>query len=382
MRWARVNAPIFFEMNQPAYPIEEISARFAIDGTFIKSNEVESGHINNSYLVTYETEDGERNRYILQRINEHVFRDPHAVLQNVARVTKHINRRVFAQKQDFGGQTLNLYPSRDGKSYVEGERGGVWRCYNYIEGCVTYDVVENTRQAYQAGKAFGAFQDLLSDLPIERIVETIPKFHDTPSRYARLMEVVEADPSGRLSGVQEELAFIKERKDDTKILLDHLEAGELPLRVTHNDTKLNNVMIDEKTDEAVCVIDLDTVMPGLSLYDFGDLVRTATSPAGEDERDLSKVTMRLGMFEALAEGYFETAGRFLNPLEKELLPFSGKLITLEVAIRFLTDFLEGDVYFKCRRDGQNLDRCRTQLKLVESIEQQERAMKAFVAKLH
>ncbi|MGC6427919.1 MAG: phosphotransferase enzyme family protein [Akkermansiaceae bacterium] len=368
-------------MKKTTYQISEIGGLFAIDGTFVESEEVESGHINNTFLATYETDDGERNRYILQRINEHVFKDPHAVLQNVARVTKHINRRVFAHKQDFGGQTLNLYPSRDGKSYVEGESGGVWRCYNFIEGCVTYDVVENTRQAYQAGKAFGAFQDLLSDLPIDRIVETIPNFHDTPKRYARLMEVVEVDPFGRLKEVQEELAFIQAREIDTKVLIDHLEAGRLSLRVTHNDTKLNNVMIDEKTDEAVCVIDLDTVMPGLSLYDFGDLVRTATSPAEEDESDLSRVTMRMGMFEALAEGYFETAGRFLNPLEKELLPFSGKLITLEVAIRFLTDYLEGDVYFKCHREGQNLDRCRNQLKLVESIEQQEGAMDAFVSKL-
>lgn len=368
-------------MSETTFQIAKIGARFAIDGTFIKGVEIESGHINTTFLASYETEDGDVNRYILQRINEFVFKEPLAVLKNVARVTKHINRRVLAQKRDFGGQTLSLYPSRDGKMYVQGEGGGYWRCYNFIEGCVTHDVVDNSRQAYQAGKAFGAFQDLLSDLPIEEIVETIPDFHDTPKRYARLMEVVEANPCGRLNSVRAELTFLQKREGETRVLVDHLRAGRLTLRVTHNDTKLNNVMIDDKTDEAVCVIDLDTVMPGLSLYDFGDLVRTATSPVEEDERDLSRVTMRLGMFEALAEGYFETAGRFLSPLEKELLPFSAKLITLEVAIRFLTDYLEGDVYFKCHREGQNLDRCRTQIELVKSIEAQEEAMKAFVAKL-
>lgn len=361
--------------------IAQIGSLFAIDGAFVEGEEIESGHINTTYLASFRTDDGEINRYILQRINEFVFKDPIAVLQNVARVTKHINRRVLAQKRDASGQTLNLYPSRDGKFYVRGVGGGVWRCYNFIEGCVTYDVVENTRQAYQAGKAFGAFQDLLSDLPIGEIVETIPHFHDTPKRYARLMEVVQADPCGRLKNVSDELSFIHDRAAETRVLLDHLAAKRLELRVTHNDTKLNNVMIDEMSDEAVCVIDLDTVMPGLSLYDFGDLVRTATSPVEEDERDLSKVVMRLEMFKALAEGYYETAGRFLNSLEKELLPFSGKLITLEVAIRFLTDYLEGDSYFKCHREGQNLDRCRTQIALVKSIEEQEEAMKSFVSKL-
>ena len=368
-------------MRDLKFQISEISSQFAIEGKFLEGSEIESGHINTTYLAAYENEEGEVSRYILQRINEHVFKDPHAVLKNVACVTKHINRRVLAEKQDLGGQTLNLYPSRDGKLFVEGDGGGVWRCYNFIEGCVTYDVVENTRQAYQAGRAFGAFQDLLSDLEIKKIVETIPGFHDTPERYQRLMQVIQADPFNRVADVGDEIQFIKDRKADTYRLLDLLSKGKLSKRITHNDTKLNNVMIDVKTDEAVCVIDLDTVMPGLSLYDFGDLVRTATSPAKEDEQDLSKVQMRMPMFEALVEGYFETAGRFLSSLEIELLPFSGRLITLEVGIRFLTDYLEGDVYFKSHRDRHNLDRCRNQLALVKSIELQEEKMQSFVAKL-
>jgi len=264
---------------------------------------------------------------------------------------------------------------------VEGRGGGLWRCYNFIEGCETYDVVENTRQAYQAGKAFGAFQDLVSDLPAEKVVETIAGFHDTRERYRVLLEAVERDKERRLADVETEVAFVREREEWLGRLLDLRDAGELRERITHNDTKVNNVMIDSETDEAVCVIDLDTVMPGLSLYDFGDLVRSATTPAAEDEPDVSKVTMRMSIFEALVEGYLETAKNFLTPLEIELLPFSGKVISLETGIRFLTDYLEGDVYFKTSHPRQNLDRCRTQFKLVESIEAQEGKMAKFVKKV-
>ncbi|MEJ6579168.1 MAG: aminoglycoside phosphotransferase family protein [Akkermansiaceae bacterium] len=360
--------------------ISEIGARFAIDGNFAGGQEIESGHINTTYLAAYTDQDGDQSRYIFQRINEHVFPEPLTVMKNVARVTKHINEKVLRQKRDFGGQTLSLYPGRDGKDCVEGPRGGVWRCYNYIEGCRTYDVVENTRQAYQAAKAFGAFQDLVSDLPIEKVAVTIPGFHDTRARFARLMTAIENDSRGLAESVADEIAFIKERESITGRLLDLLASGELIERVTHNDTKLNNVMIDAQTDEAVCVIDLDTVMPGLPLYDFGDMVRAATSPVSEDERDVSKVEMRMSMFEALLEGYLETAHNFLTPLEIELLPFSAKLISLETGIRFLTDHLEGDLYFKIQREGHNLDRCRTQLALVKSIEAQEAQMMTFVKK--
>ncbi|MFT6862398.1 MAG: hypothetical protein ACJAVK_000956 [Akkermansiaceae bacterium] len=369
-------------MTELARNIAEIGAKFAIDGTFSGGEEVQSGHINTTYLASYEDDDGDISRYILQRINEKVFPQPLVVMKNIERVTHHINRKVFRQKRDFGGQTLNLYPGRDGKNCVEGPLGGIWRCYNFIEGCRTYDVVENTRQAYQAAKAFGAFQDLVSDLPIEKVAVTIPGFHDTPARYARLMEAIDRDVHGRASGVKEEIAFIKARESITGVLLEHLKAGRLTERVTHNDTKLNNVMIDEQTDEAVCVIDLDTVMPGLALYDFGDLIRGATSPVAEDEKDFTKVEMRLSMFEAIVEGYLETARNFLSPLELDLLPFSAKLISLEVGMRFLTDHLEGDKYFKVRREGHNLDRCRTQLALVRSIEAQEEKMLAFVKKWH
>lgn len=360
--------------------IKKVAGEFAIAGEFIEGGEVHSGHINATYMATFETADGQRNRYIFQRINEKVFKDPLAVMRNVEMVTRHINLKVMRVKRDMDGQTLNLYPARGGGSYVLGEGGGIWRCYNFIEGCRTYEIIENTRQAYQAAHAFGAFQDLVSDISIQDIEETIPDFHNTPKRYGRLMEAVEEDSCGRLAQVATEIDFVRDRKKLVSKLLDMSHAGLLPARITHNDTKINNVMIDEATDEAVCVIDLDTVMPGLSLYDFGDLVRTAVSPAAEDERDLSKVDLRMSIFEALAEGYVDACD-CLCDAELDNLAFAGILISLETGIRFLTDHLEGDVYFKIQREGQNLDRARTQFKLVELLEAQQGQMESFVKRL-
>ncbi len=355
-----------------------IGGRFAVEGKFIDCVEIPTGHINSTYRASYQQDDGSTRRYIIQAINHLVFKDPRAVMRNVAAVTRHINSRVLRMKHDAGGQTLDLFPARDGRSWVEDNEGTVWRCYNFIEGCVTYDIVENPRQAYQAAFAFGAFQDLVSDLDASLIAETIPDFHDTRKRYLRLLDIAAQDPHQRLEAVRAEFDFIVKRESLTGLLLDLVAAGKIPLRVTHNDTKINNVMIDEKTDEAVCVIDLDTVMPGLALYDFGDLVRSATNPAAEDEQDLSKVKMEMPLFEALVEGYLDAAANFLTPTEIEHLVDSAKLIALELAIRFLTDHLEGDVYFKIHRPDHNLHRCRTQLKLLESMEEQEEEMQAFV----
>jgi Ser/Thr protein kinase RdoA (MazF antagonist) len=361
--------------------IRDISNRFAISGVFENAEQIESGHINTTYRVSFREKDGTIRRYIIQSINSHVFRNPHQVMDNVKMVTKHINDRVLRLRKDLGGQTLYLFPARDGRFRVEDEEGNIWRCYNCIEGCVTYDVVENTRQAFEAARAFGSFQHLVSDLDASVIQETIPDFHNTPLRFQRLMEVAAADPMGRLASVAEEIEFIRSRENIVGILLDHVRAGCIPVRVTHNDTKINNVMIDAQTDEAVCVIDLDTVMPGLSLYDFGDLVRSATSPAAEDEQDLGRVEMRMPIFEALVEGYLSTAEGFLNAVEIDHLAHSGKLMTLEVGIRFLTDYLEGDMYFRIKRPGHNLDRCRTQLRLVRHIEENQPAMESFVRKV-
>ena len=367
--------------SEPAELVRGIADQFAIEGEYVMGEEVESGHINSTYLATYRLEDGDCRRYILQRINEKVFKDPLAVMRNVECVTSHINWKVLRRKRDLGGQTLNLYPHKTGRFYGHGEGGGIWRCYNYFEGCQTYDVVENTRQAFEAGHAFGAFQDLVSDLPADEIVETIPDFHHTRKRYEALMEAVEQDVCGRVAEVSRELEFVRRSEDVVDRLLSLQEKGFLPLRITHNDTKINNVLFDVETDEAVCVIDLDTVMPGLSLYDFGDLVRTATNPAAEDERDLGKVQLRMGVFEALVEGYLSSAGGVLEDAEIAHMAFSGRLISVELGMRFLTDHLNGDQYFRVHRENQNLDRARTQLRLAEQIAEHEDAMNGFVLKV-
>ncbi|MEO7098311.1 MAG: aminoglycoside phosphotransferase family protein [Luteolibacter sp.] len=358
--------------------VASIGGRFAVEGEFISGEEIPTGHINSTYRASYQQPDGSVRRYVIQAINRHVFKDPYAVMRNVEIVTNHINSRVLELTNDLGGQTLNLFPARAGGSWIKDENATLWRCYNFIEGCVTHDIVENPRQAYQAAHAFGAFQDLVSDLDASLIAETIPDFHNTRKRFLRLLDVAAADPLERLDDVRKEFDFILKREALTSILIDLVNAGKIPTRVTHNDTKINNVMIDAETDEAVCVIDLDTVMPGLALYDFGDLVRSATNPVAEDEPDLSKVKMEMPLFEALVEGYLDAAATFLNQTEIDHLVHAGKLITLELAIRFLTDHLEGDVYFKTHRPNHNLDRCRTQLKLVESMEEQEVEMQAFV----
>ena len=366
---------------QVQHLVATIGNQFAVQGEFVLGEEIDSGHINATYRATYRQKTGSDQRYIIQAINRNVFKDPYAVMHNVECVTRHINSRVLRLKKDLGGQTLNLFPARAGGSWIEDDQGTVWRCYNHIEGCVTHDVVENTRQAYQAARAFGSFQDLVSDLDASRITATIPDFHHTRKRFARLLAVAAADPLGRLVEVRAEFEFITRREPLVGILLDLVAAGQIPVRVTHNDTKINNVMIDAATDEAVCVIDLDTVMPGLALYDFGDLVRSATSPAAEDETDLSKVEMQMPLFEALVEGYLDAAGAFINDTEVDYLAHAGKLMSLEVGIRFLTDHLEGDVYFKTRHPGHNLERCRTQLRLVECIEAREPEMNSFVRKV-
>jgi hypothetical protein len=361
--------------------VRSVADEFAIEGEYVLGEEVESGHINSTYLATYQLPDGGQRRYILQRINEKVFKDPLAVMRNVECVTSHINWKVLRKKRDLGGQTLSLYPHKTGRFYVVGEGGGTWRCYNYFEGCRTYDVVENTRQAYEAGHAFGAFQDLVSDLPAEEIVETIPDFHHTRKRYEAFLSAVESDSCGRVAAVQSELDFIRSNEEVVDLLLTLEAEGAVPRRITHNDTKINNVLFDQKTDEAVCVIDLDTVMPGLSLYDFGDLVRTATNPAAEDERDLDKVQMNLGVFESLVEGYLGAAGSVLNECEVAHMAFSGRLISLELGMRFLTDHLNGDHYFRVHREGQNLDRARTQLRLASQITENQDEMNKFVQKV-
>jgi Ser/Thr protein kinase RdoA (MazF antagonist) len=331
-----------------------------------------NGHINDTYLVTCQ-EKGATVRYILQHLNRNVFRDPAAVMQNIERVTAHLASQA-ASEPDSARRTLMLIPTQDGRNWHTDAEGETWRAYHFIGNARTYETATSVEQAIQAARAFGHFQQQLASLPSPRLHETIPDFHNTPKRFAALERAIAADVKGRAALAQAEIEFARSRQSIASVLLN---AG-LPERITHNDTKFNNVLLDDATGEAICVIDLDTVMPGLALYDFGDMVRTTTSPANEDEQDLSKVVMQFPLFEALVRGYLESAGSFLTQAEKQHLASSGKLITFETGVRFLTDYLAGDTYFKVHRGGHNLDRCRTQFKLVESIERQEERMNRLV----
>ena len=354
------------------FNIAEICRGFAIAGEFVSAKRYGTGHINDTFKL-YTTAQS----YIMQRINTSIFKEPENLMENFMRVSNHIAGKIQAEKAvnpDCRRRYLQVIMSHKNEPFFIDENGNFWRCYIFVDEARTFDVLEKSSQAYAAAKAFGAFQNDLADMP-GRLHETIANFHNTPSRLADLEAAVNADKCGRLKEVAPELDYIMAQKDEYSLLLNELAAGNIFERTTHNDTKLNNVLIDDLTGEGICVIDLDTVMPGLPHYDFGDMVRTGTSPAAEDELDLSKVGMRFEMFEALLRGFLSTAGNFLNAREKELLPFSGKLITLEIGIRFLTDYLSGDVYFKIHREKHNLDRCRTQVKLAQSIESQFDAMR-------
>jgi len=357
------------------HDVRAVAAQFIIHGEFVSAEPYGSGHINDTYCARFH-QAGAPVRYILQRINHNIFKQPAALMQNVERVTAHLAAKVAGQP-DATRRVLTLIPARGGRNWHVDADGNHWRAYLFIEKARTYDAVESTAQAFKAARAFGQFQQLLADLPAPRLHDTIPDFHHTPKRFAAFEAARAADVAKRAALARPEIEFALRHQALASVLLD----AKLPERVTHNDTKFNNVMLDDATGEGICVIDLDTVMPGLALYDFGDMVRTTTSPAKEDEKDLAKVTMQFPMFEALVRGYLETADGFLTPDEKRLLPVAGKLITFEIGLRFLTDFLAGDVYFKVHRDGHNLDRCRTQFKLVESIQQQEAEMNRLVASL-
>jgi hypothetical protein len=352
-----------------------VALQFQLPGEFVSAASFGNGHINDTYCVTCK-QGGTQARYIVQRINHHIFRNPVALMENVRRVTEHLGGKL-ADAPERTRRVLTLISTHDGNSYYRDAEGNYWRAYFFIEKARTYDAVETTRQAFEAAKAFGRFQNLLADLPAPRLHDTIPDFHHTPKRFAAFETALAADAFNRAALARPEIDFALKNKGIAGLLL----AAGLPERVTHNDTKLNNVMLDEATGEGICVVDLDTVMPGLALYDFGDLVRTTTSPAKEDERDLVKVRMQFPMFEAVARGYLSSASNHLTLAEKSFLPFAGKLITFEIGLRFLTDFLSGDTYFKVHREQHNLDRCRTQLKLVESIAQQEAQMNRLVETL-
>jgi Ser/Thr protein kinase RdoA (MazF antagonist) len=341
---------------------------FGLHGELLSAGRYGSGHIHDTWCVTFDRE-ARIERFILQRINTTIFTNPVPLMQNIERVTAHL-RFKSNKDPDADRRVLYLLHAEDGRSWYVDAEGRYWRAYRFIEGAHTFDSVSSPAQAYAAARAFGDFQRLLSDLPAPPLHESLPNFHNTAKRYQAFQKAIDDDAAGRSKEARQEIAFAIARRATATALLD---AG-LPQRVTHNDTKLNNVLLDDTTGEGVCVIDLDTVMPGLVAYDFGDMIRTMTCPAAEDERDLSRVTLQFPLFEAVLRGYLAGASGFLTADEREHLITGARVIVFEQGIRFLADYLAGDTYYKVQRPGQNLDRCRTQFKLLESIEQHEQAM--------
>ncbi len=333
------------------------------------------GHINSTFFVTVK---GER-RYVLQKINTSIFKNPDELTSNIVGVTKFLRKKVEAAGGDPKREVLHLIRSKQG-GYCSRFNNDCWRMYDYIRGTRTYQIVEDPILFYNSAVAFGNFQRLLSDYPADELYETIPNFHNTVSRFADFKKALDEDVCGRADSVKKEIDFVLEREAICSFITDRIASGEYPLRVTHNDTKLNNVMIDEITGEGICVIDLDTVMPGSVLYDFGDSIRFGASSAEEDERDLGKVYMRLELFDDYAKGFLKGLGGSLSEAEMRGLPMGAIIITFETGIRFLTDYLNGDTYFATHREGQNLDRARTQFKLVADMEKKLPEMDAIIEK--
>jgi len=365
----------------PKIVLKDVACHFAILGDFLEAVPYGNGHINDTFSAIFD-QGGTLVRYILQRINDRVFREPLKLMENIAHVTNHIRAKLEAEGvEDTSREVMTLVKTLEGKDcHVDGE-GHVWRCYIFVEGAKSYDIIESPAQAFQAAKAFGSFQRNLMDYAGPRLHETIPSFHDTRVRFQALQRAIENDRCNRAQLAREEVSFALANEALVDSLLALKARGEIQERITHNDTKLNNVLLDDVTGEGMCVLDLDTVMPGLSLYDFGDMVRTATNPAAEDERDLGRIQVQVPMFEALARGYLEGMDGALSPAERDRLALAGRLLTFECGLRFLTDFLDGDTYFRVHREGHNLDRCRTQFALVRALEVQEERLSRYVRSL-
>ncbi len=359
----------------------EAIANFRFEGILISEAPYGSGHINDTFLLVFDIEKMGRNKVILQRMNKDVFSNPVELMENITKVTSYLRERIMENGGDPERETLNVIPAADGKSYYQDSQGDYWRAYKFITDATSYDQVEKPEDFYQSAVAFGNFQRLLADYPAQTLHETIKGFHDTKARFAVFKKAVEEDVMGRAASVKKEIEFVLDREDVAVELCNLQAKGVIPLRVTHNDTKLNNIMIDNKTGRGICVIDLDTVMPGLAVHDFGDSIRFGASTAAEDEQDLSKVSCSMELFELYAKGYIEGCAGRLTDKEMDLLPMGAKTMTYECGMRFLTDYLQGDTYFKIHREGHNLDRCRTQFKLVEDMEQKWYTMNEIVKKL-
>ncbi|MCM1122309.1 MAG: aminoglycoside phosphotransferase family protein [Eubacterium sp.] len=350
---------------------KNILKHFKLDGEAVSVKPHGSGHINRTFLV--ETDGAQK--YILQKINTDIFRDTDGLMENIVNVTSYLKEKIIEAGGDPKRETMTVIPTTDGKYYYVDGEGNHWRVYLMIEHVVSLDQAQNAEKFYASGLAFGRFQAQLADYPAETLHETIPDFHNTPKRYEAFEKAVMEDICHRAQSVAAEVAFIRERREEISVLADLLQKGELPLRITHNDTKLNNILLDADTHEAVCIVDLDTIMPGLCAYDFGDAIRFGANTAVEDEPDVSKVSLSLELYAAYAHGFLKGCGGRLTAKEIETLPLGAKTITTEQGIRFLTDYLQGDTYYHTEREGQNLDRCRTQLALVADMERKWEKMR-------
>jgi len=343
--------------------------QFRTDGNIVYCAPYGSGHINHTYLVL----DSTARMYILQMVNKNIFKNTEGLMQNILAVTAHLRQTVNTSRE-----ALALVPTKAGNMWLVDENGEFWRMYNFVSDSLCLQKPESPADFKESALAFGNFQRKLADFPAETLVETIPRFHDTPHRYEAFISAVAADICGRAANVQREIEFALEREPYAKTLINLHKSGDLPLRVTHNDTKLNNVLLDRDTRKALCVIDLDTVMPGFSVNDFGDSIRFGASSAAEDEMDLNKVEFLLPMYEIYTEGFLATGKESLTACEIEHLRDGAKMMTLECGVRFLTDYLSGDIYFRTSRDGHNLHRCRTQFKLVADMENKWDKMRSLL----
>ena len=355
-----------------------IISQFAIPGSLLTAGRFGSGLINDTYLCEFAV-DGMRRKFILQRINSTVFTHPEQVMRNVETVTMHIVRRLSAEGiVDSYAMTPALINTRSGRSFFVDDNGAYWRMFHFIESGIVFDTVLDRKHAYEVGRCVGRFQSLVSGLSPDSLHDTIPGFHYTPKYLAAYDDAVDADAAGRVAGLGSEIAFVFQRRRLAPMLTDLIASKELPLRVVHNDPKVNNIMIHKESGEALCMLDLDTVMPGSALFDFGDCVRSAANPVGENVKDLGSVNIDMALFEAITEGYLREAGAFLTKTELAMLPLSVKVITFELGLRFLADYLRGDTYFKTQYPAHNLHRARVQFKLLESIEAAEERMTLFI----
>ena len=364
--------------------IDEAIAAFALEaaanGRLVSKTPYGNGHINDTFLVRCQTADNTEKRYILQRMNHDIFKNPPQLMENMVHVTKYLRKKILSQGGDPDRETLNVLKTQGGADCYQDSGNNYWRVFSFIENSMCLEKVENAKDFYDSGAAFGNFQRMLADYPAETLHETIPNFHNTPSRLQDFQKAVRTGDRERAALAQREISFVLDRAREASVLTDLLSEGKLPLRVTHNDTKLNNILFDADTHKALCIIDLVTVMPGLSLYDFGDSIRFGANTGAEDETDLTKVGLDLGLFEAFTKGYLEGCKGSLTAKEIEMLPMGAKLMTYECGMRFLADFLTGDHYFKVHRGNHNLDRARTQFQLVADMETKWDEMTAIVQK--